>query len=205
MPAGVLKGPKAEEIWARAKRIASEGEPGLEANNPDKFYAIVMTIYKAICKKHGCSPSEERMERLLGRLEISEEEAVKGLIERLEEATGDNVSVFVDQRRGEIDVKRSAPFLSNIIGLDKATVQKTVDNHFKQAEKAGKAMLKGQGKFTVKSANATSLQKGQGTQLLVNVEFKADDNVDMQSLIAYLTKKYANVSSLPDHLAQRVM
>lgn len=72
MPVGVVKGPKSEEIWKRAKGIATEGYPGLEASNSDKFYAIVMTIYKAICKKHGCSPSEERTSLLLGRLELCE-------------------------------------------------------------------------------------------------------------------------------------
>lgn len=72
MPTGAIKGPKAEEVWTRSKRVASEGYPNLESSNPDRFYAITMSIYKAICKKHGCSPSEERTERLLGRLELSE-------------------------------------------------------------------------------------------------------------------------------------
>lgn len=69
MPAGVVKGPKSEEIWKRAKVAATEGYPGLESSDSNKFYAITMTIYKAMCKKHGCTPSEERMSRLLGRLE----------------------------------------------------------------------------------------------------------------------------------------
>jgi len=73
MPAGVIRGPKSEQMWKRAKAVATQGYPGLETTNSDRFYAIVMTIYKAMCKKHGCAPADESTSLLLGRLEICED------------------------------------------------------------------------------------------------------------------------------------
>jgi len=47
MPTGVVKTKKDEEAWNRAKSIARKQYPKIKEDS-DKFYAIVMTIYKNI-------------------------------------------------------------------------------------------------------------------------------------------------------------
>lgn len=71
MPAGI-RGPEAEKSWDRAKAAAKEQYPGLEAKNKDRFYAIVMTIYKSMCKNKACSPKKEGMSDILNRIELVE-------------------------------------------------------------------------------------------------------------------------------------
>jgi hypothetical protein len=75
MPAWV-KGKDGEKAWAKAKAAAKKQYPGVEQSDPDKFYAIVTTIYKNICKSpdYDCRIGEEietrtHMRHLIERLE----------------------------------------------------------------------------------------------------------------------------------------
>ncbi|MEJ2293275.1 MAG: hypothetical protein P8Y23_00725 [Candidatus Lokiarchaeota archaeon] len=71
MPTGVIKGPESEAIWARAVKTTEEQYPGLKGKDKNKFYAIVMTIYKNMCTKHKCTPKNESdMSMILNRLEL---------------------------------------------------------------------------------------------------------------------------------------
>lgn len=73
MPVGAIKGPDAEKVWERAVAQADKGYPGLKSSNPDKFYAITMTIYKKMCTKHNCSPKAEGLGSLIRKLELLSE------------------------------------------------------------------------------------------------------------------------------------
>jgi hypothetical protein len=72
MPVGAIRGPEAEKTWSMAKAAAKKQYPGLESKDKDKFFAIVMTIYKSMCKNKSCSPKRESMSVILGRLELIE-------------------------------------------------------------------------------------------------------------------------------------
>lgn len=73
MPVGVIKGPDSEVVWKRAKEAAQEQYPGLKGKDKNRFYAIVMTIYKNICTKHNCTPkAESDMSMILNRIELFE-------------------------------------------------------------------------------------------------------------------------------------
>jgi hypothetical protein len=73
MPVGVIKGPESEAIWKRAKEAAQEQYPDLKRKDKNRFYAIVMTIYKNMCTKHNCTPkSESDMSMILNRIELFE-------------------------------------------------------------------------------------------------------------------------------------
>lgn len=79
MPVGVIKGPGSEAAWADAVKAAEEQYPGLKSENKDRFYAIVMTIYKNMCKNKGCTPkAESDLSMILNRIELFED-AVEGL------------------------------------------------------------------------------------------------------------------------------
>jgi hypothetical protein len=131
MPAGVVKGPKSEEIWKRSKKIAAEGYPGLETTNPDRFYAITMTIYKAICKKHGCSPSEERTSLLLGRLELCEavdltfDDAIEELFDMATEQGGKLTRLDIGKELKDIG-KNSAKYMQKALTVLKGLGVKIV-------------------------------------------------------------------------------
>jgi hypothetical protein len=59
MPAGFVSGPEGEKQWERAKKAAKEQYGDIEKSNPDKFFALVTTIYKAMCEKHNCGTKGE--------------------------------------------------------------------------------------------------------------------------------------------------
>jgi|GEM_PF-3695728 len=51
MPANFVRTPDGEKAWKKAKGIvAKEYGAGLEKSDPDKFYSLVTTIYKNVCK-----------------------------------------------------------------------------------------------------------------------------------------------------------
>ncbi|MDD5511911.1 MAG: hypothetical protein PHI12_14060 [Dehalococcoidales bacterium] len=71
MPSNVVKGPDAEEVWKRAVAAATDQYgKSLKTADPDKFYAIVMTIYKSMCSKHHCTPKAEKLLKTIRRLEL---------------------------------------------------------------------------------------------------------------------------------------
>ena len=72
MPAGAIRGRNAERIWKKATVVAREQYPGLKSKDSDRFYAIVMTIYKSMCKNKACSPKREGMSGILSRIELVE-------------------------------------------------------------------------------------------------------------------------------------
>lgn len=59
MPAW-LKGKDSEDAWEKAKSIAMDEYSEEKDKDPDKFYAIVATIYKKICgsNKYACGVGE---------------------------------------------------------------------------------------------------------------------------------------------------
>lgn len=89
MPASSIKGPHAEEAWKRAKKQVEKQYAGKVSKGSDRYYQLVMHIYKSICAspKHDCTPTikthpssrkrDESMEKLLNRLEegVQTEEA----------------------------------------------------------------------------------------------------------------------------------
>jgi hypothetical protein len=79
MPASI-KGSDAEKVWARANKVASEQYPGLKSKNPDKFYAIVMTIYKSMCTKNACTPKAESRSRSMKEMIEELQMESKGLV-----------------------------------------------------------------------------------------------------------------------------
>jgi len=76
LPQGVIKGPDAESSWKAAVAAAQEQYPGLKSKDSDRFYAIVMTIYKKMCKNKSCTPKSEGMGSLLRRIEESAREHI---------------------------------------------------------------------------------------------------------------------------------
>jgi len=72
MPSSAIKGPEAEKTWDKAKEAAKKQYGNIEKSNPDKFFALTMTIYKSMCTKHNCSPKDESMSSLIMRLELTE-------------------------------------------------------------------------------------------------------------------------------------
>lgn len=76
MPSNLVRTKDGEKAWKKAKVAANKQYPGAEKSDPDKFYAIVTTIYKKICKSpdYDCRVGEEievktRMRSLIERLE----------------------------------------------------------------------------------------------------------------------------------------
>lgn len=67
MPVSSIKGPDAEGVWARASKQAEKQYPGLKSSDSDKFYAIVMTIYKSMCLKSNCTPKAEQKDEIGSR------------------------------------------------------------------------------------------------------------------------------------------
>ncbi len=68
---GFVSGPDGEKVWWMAKRLAKEQYPGLKDKDKDKFYAIVTSIMKNICKsnEYNCGGFGESMSDMLDRLE----------------------------------------------------------------------------------------------------------------------------------------
>lgn len=78
MPSNAISGPDAEKIWDRASEQASNQYGNLKVSNPDKFYSIVMSIYKNMCTKHNCTPKNESdMSMVLRKLELLESSVPK--------------------------------------------------------------------------------------------------------------------------------
>jgi hypothetical protein len=51
MPASFVKTSDGEKAWKKAKGIVQkEYGAGLEKSNPDRFYSLVTTVYKSVCK-----------------------------------------------------------------------------------------------------------------------------------------------------------
>lgn len=71
MPTNAVRGPEGEEQWERAKKAAIDQYGDISKSDPEKFYSIVMTIYKSMCTKHKCSPKAESisMSKLISLLE----------------------------------------------------------------------------------------------------------------------------------------
>lgn len=133
MPSGAIKGPGAEEIWKRAKDIISQEYPGTEKSDPNKYYALVMTVYKSICKKHGCTPArEEKMSHLLGRLELNEkvvdltfEDAMEELFELAAENEGKLSRIDIGKELLDIG-KNSAEYMKKALVILKGLGVKIV-------------------------------------------------------------------------------
>ena len=78
MPSKVISGPDSEKVWDKAVAKAEKSYPGDRKSDPDKFYAIAMTIYKKMCTKSDCSPkAESRMVGLLRKFELLERVSVQ--------------------------------------------------------------------------------------------------------------------------------
>ena len=71
MPSSVVKNLEDEKYWKEAKRVTREQYPDLESKDKNRFYAVVMSIYKNMCKNKGCAVKKESMSSLLNRLEES--------------------------------------------------------------------------------------------------------------------------------------
>lgn len=71
MPANVVKNLEGEKYWKEAKKVAKEQYPDLESKDSDRFYAVVMSIYKNMCKNKSCAVKES-MSSILGRIELWE-------------------------------------------------------------------------------------------------------------------------------------
>lgn len=74
MPASSVKGPEGEKAWKRAKEIVRMSYPDAKEDS-DKFWALVQTIYKDVCKsdKYNCeslqkNSSSPKMSEVLERL-----------------------------------------------------------------------------------------------------------------------------------------
>ena len=72
MPSSSVKGPDGEKAWERAKEIVKMSYPKAKG---DKFWALVQTIYKDVCKsdKYNCESlqkesSSPKMSEILERL-----------------------------------------------------------------------------------------------------------------------------------------
>ena len=80
MPSSVVKNLEDEKYWKEAKRVTREQYPDLESKDKNRFYAVVMSIYKNMCKNKGCAVKgvkttkepNESMSLILGRLELLE-------------------------------------------------------------------------------------------------------------------------------------
>ena len=71
MPVNVVKSKEGEKYWGEAKKAVKKQYPDLESKDKDRFYAVVMSIYKNMCKNKGCAVKKESMSFLLNRLEES--------------------------------------------------------------------------------------------------------------------------------------
>lgn len=79
MPAGLVRGKEGEKAWERAKQIVRKNYPDLanvdkttkDRKLKDRFYALVVTLYKSVCKspKYQCEMVGGQMYQLLTRLE----------------------------------------------------------------------------------------------------------------------------------------
>jgi len=72
MPNKVIKGPDAEKMFSKAQEVAAKDYANLKVSDPDRYYAIVMAIYKKMCMNNNCTPKDESidesMSAVLGRL-----------------------------------------------------------------------------------------------------------------------------------------
>lgn len=63
MPANLVKGPDGEEAWKKAMSIVRDQYPDLDPDggDSDRFYALVTTVYRSVCKsdKYSCTDSSE--------------------------------------------------------------------------------------------------------------------------------------------------
>jgi len=60
MPVNVVKTPEEEQAWERAKEIARAEYPDTEG---ERFYRIVMGIYKKMVHYHGVGERRQRKQR----------------------------------------------------------------------------------------------------------------------------------------------
>ncbi len=87
MPAFV-KGPDGEKAWKKAKGIVEKEYGDIEKSDPDKFFALVTTVYKSVCKSpdFNCGEATEgavSMGSLIERLEQKGAEAMNKVKDRL--------------------------------------------------------------------------------------------------------------------------
>ena len=104
MPIGVLKGSDSEKYWEMAKKSAKEQYPGLESKDRDRFYAIVMSIYKKMCKGKDCSPKEESM-TISGNSLV---ESVRDIVESV-------ITEAADSRNGDLASKAKRFFIKGVL------------------------------------------------------------------------------------------
>jgi hypothetical protein len=68
MPA-FIKTKEDEELWQRAKDAVVDQYGDIEKSDPEKFFSIVTSVYKNMCKKHECSPfKNESISRKISEL-----------------------------------------------------------------------------------------------------------------------------------------
>jgi len=137
MPTGVIRGPYSETAWKRAKEAAAAEYPGVEQSDPNKYYAIVMTIYKAICKKHGCKPANEsrtmseHLEYLQalsleeGALDLTFDDAMEELFDQATEQDGKLSRLDIGKELRDIG-KNSAKYMKKAIAVLKGLGVKIV-------------------------------------------------------------------------------
>lgn len=149
MPVGAIRGPEAEKAWKSAVAAAKEQYPGMKSKDSDRFYAIVMTIYKSICKNKACSPKRESMSSVLGRIELMEgkvslpgnykgwllyEPADRGSADLTKKAIGD-LNAAVRKAASELlgGMKKRAKIAGKLFdkNVDGAALSKAWDRHVK--------------------------------------------------------------------------
>jgi hypothetical protein len=134
MPA-FIKTKEDEALWKRSKAATIDQYGDIEKSDPEKFFSIVTTIYKNMCKKGGCSPFKNEanlcsrsMKQLLERIEtmsiadaIKEkkkaEKWFKGLNDREIGQIGDDLVNVEFDWRDWLDEKPSSAFKNKLMDL----------------------------------------------------------------------------------------
>lgn len=123
-----LRGKDSEAAWERAKKIVSdEYGKGLKDSDPNKFYALVTTIYKNICKneKHHCGIGKKMKE--------GKESRLSELIEKANSKKRGEVDKIVDELKS-LGLKKIQKSMGDIYvdsGDDEASI--SVDPKGKKA------------------------------------------------------------------------
>ena len=107
MPANLVRGPDGEKAWERAKEIVREQYGDIEKSDKDRFYALVTTVYKSICKSpdYNCRVGEDIRPGTMGELIERLARIGQGDVRRL---AAYDFGSFVRNFAGELAMKTAA-------------------------------------------------------------------------------------------------